>query len=249
MANSEPKDYPLLIAEDAQFVLDSLRAKVSDNSDIVQLVNTSYKIYINDIKKPSFYFYINEFKMGLSDKPVFESVYSPFEKKSLNSSKGDFYSNDVLTFFDKWLDLIKLYNKTYFTEQEKFSKIFEAEIIESLQILDSDANEIPFDDSAIIVMYSFMDSLSNFLDKDVVNPIFIEIASESRLLRDNVQNYTKKKVIHQLAIILGKIKVADFLLYAHVYSVMNECLLKEIFNKGVKNIKEMIQDFTSFFLK
>jgi len=250
MANLNAKIFTLNVSKDIEKALRILRKLVSENSNIVEPLETQQIFYVHDLTHPNFFFYINDPERDEDEKhTIFNVTYKPESQDSLSHRIRSAWTDDIEDIFNEWIELIKEFNEISFTEEETFTKFYEEEIFDDFKIVDDDAETHPFNNLQQIILYKFLSSTIFYLENKHPDDIVIKnICSESVELRDNIQNLTKKDFSKKFSKILAKIKKYSFQTFIEISDVAKKEIYKFLLNEGIKKLPHWIDNIHTFFI-
>lgn len=250
MANLNAKTFTLNVAKDIEKVLKTLRRLVSENSNIVESIETEQIFYAHDLSHPNFVFFINDPERDEDEKhTIFNITYNPENEDSLSHRIRAAWTDDIENIFKEWIELIKAFNDISFTEEETFVKFYEEEIFDDFKIVDDDAETHPFNNTQQIILYKFLSSTIIQLENKHPDDIIVKsICLESIELRDNIQNLTKKEFSKKFSKILAKIKKYSFKTFTEIFDVAKKEIYKYLLNEGVKKLPHWIDNIHTFFI-
>lgn len=250
MANLNAKTFTLNVAKDIEKALRTMRKLVSENSDIIESIETDQIFYIHDLSHKNFAFYLSNPERDEDEKhTIFNITYTPQNTESLSHITRSGWTDDIEGIFNEWIMLIKEFNNINFTEEEIFTKFYEAEIFDDFKIVDDDAETHPFNNLQQILLYKFLSATIFYLENKHPDDIIIKsICSESIELRDNIQNLTKKDFSKKFSKILAKIKKFSFQTFNEISDVAKKEIYKFLLNESVKKLPHWIDNIHTFFI-
>lgn len=196
-----PKMFPLSQSKDISKMLKVMRKLVSDNSDIIQSIETGHLFYINDINHNEFVFYIEKSIFNennfLTEFKVFYCPYSEHANQYLETWAN---LENIEELVKQWIRLIEEFNDTTFEEIEEMELFYEAEIFSGFEIIDEDADFNPFDNDRQMLLYSFLNNSIAYLEHqskegEKVDDIIEDVVQ----LRDDLANVSKKVFARRLS--------------------------------------------------
>lgn len=114
---------------------------------------------------------------------------------------------DVQNFFNMWIGMIEEYNTISINEEDSFTRQYEEEFYHEFEIVDADADTSAFDHKRQMAIYKLLSAIESKLKLDYPNDQEITaIIEETKELKNNIQNRTKRAVVKGLSKIMAKIK-------------------------------------------
>ncbi len=239
MSKLNPKKFPLKLALDIESAIKFLRNCARENDDTIEIIeHDSAIIYLEDLTINEFYFYVHSPTLS-NDKTVCILEYNPKDESSDKPFSSVIKFDNLENYFNRWIEMLKVYNNIKFTEDDRFQQFYEDEIFADFEILDDDADIHPFNDSQQKILYSFLTGIAGYLeaqkfDDDVAN----EIIEETIELRDNIPNLTKKNVAKKLSRLFAKIKRFKLVTFNEVYDVAKKEVIKYLLKEGTLLIQQ-----------
>jgi len=250
MANLNAKTFTLNVAKDIEKALKIMRYLVSENSNVIESIETEQIFYIHDLSHKNFVFYINNPERDEDGKhTIFTVTFSPESTDSLSHTVRSAWTNDIEQIFNEWIKLIKDFNSISFTEEENFAKFYEEEIYDEFKIVDDDAETHPFNNFQQIILYKYLSATIFYLEnKHPDDDVIKDICSESIDLRNNIQNLTKKDFSKKFSKILGKIKKYSLQTFIEISDVAKKEIYKFLLKEGVKKLPQWIDNIHTFYI-
>lgn len=218
MVDLNAKKYTLNVAKDIEKAIKIMRKLVSENSNVIESIETDQIFYVHDLSHKNFAFYIGDPERDEEARQTeFAVTYTPENEDSLSHIRRSAWTDDIETLFNEWINLVNEFNNINFTEEETFTRFYENEIFEIFEIMDDDAETHPFNNFQQIILYKFLSATILHLENKYYNDIIVKnICSESTELRDNIQNLTKKEFTKRFSKILAKIKKHSLQTYMEI---------------------------------
>ncbi len=244
-----PKDYIYTVAKDIQEIIYSLKNFQSNYSDTIQSIETKDRLfYFHDINHKDFHFLI-----GIPDKKSkgtptnFPIQYTPVSHESKGVVTGEADKEKIFKYLLNWISIIEDYNSVNFNQEEDFLKIYEEEIFSEFEIIDEDAVIKPFDNNQQIILYTFLETTANHLEREYPNNNVIKgIIEEANSLKEEIPLLTKRIAFKRFSKVLARLRKFNPITYRDVYDVAKKEVIKYLLLKGVDTLPKLVNSITAF---
>jgi hypothetical protein len=156
---------------------------------------------------------------GLNPGPHVDFVRFPKNEDALIESPGTVEVVNMINSITGWLQIVNSFNEFSLNPENDIEKKYADDFFAEFISTDKDAERMPFDDEKqenIIKLLEFIEErINEYPEKDEE---ILQISSEAKTLRNNIQRLPKNKALKALSSIGAKIKMKgpDFLKYLFV---------------------------------
>ncbi|HJS01410.1 MAG TPA: hypothetical protein VJ780_10790 [Flavobacterium sp.] len=236
----DKKKHPLSLSKDIETILKNFRYYLSEYSSIIEKKENDDLFYLFDKENPSFYFRIYRPNQASDFSSRFFLDYLPHNEKTFDEYSNNLPLTQVKSSFLNWIKLLEQFNSIDY-ENDNFVKIYEEEYYAEFEILDEDVDEVPFNHERQLIMYNLLSLIENRLEKEnSSNKKILEVLNETKELKNNIQNLTKKDVIKRLAKILAKTKKISLKLIIDIFDVAKKEIIKKGLQEGIDLLPKII---------
>jgi hypothetical protein len=240
----QKKEYPLSLLKDIDKLLKKFQVLLFENGDIIEKVNhEKYLLYLRDREHHDFFFYVSKPNQSSDFRSFFNFTYLPQTEVTFENRKS--FNHElalVIENFNIWVGLLREYNEINLTEEEYITKQYEEEFYKDFQIVDEDAYIKPFEHDKQIFLYRFLTYVETELKNNKNQDVSVgEIIVETQILKDNIQNLSKKNTIRKLAVILAKVKKHGIKLFQDVLKEGKKEIIKRVINGGLDELGTLLQ--------
>ena len=234
------RDYPLSLSKDIQKLINYIKLEVVKNENFIESnQNEDYFIQIIDKLDSRFYFRVFNPNQNSNFVSFFNFQFAPENDASLKPLANNSDFENVVSYFQSWLKIVKEYNDVTFNEKDYFTKKYEEEFYAEFEILDEDAEINPFEHNKQIFIYKLLEYVETELKNSETKDEEIEILiSETNELKKNLQNLTKKVVIRKMSIIFSKVKKKGLKLFLDIIDVAKKEIIKKALYGGIHEIEQ-----------
>jgi hypothetical protein len=235
-----PKNYPLVLAQDIEKVLREFKKLAAQNSDLIKEIDSeSCLVYLQDSDHKDFIFLINQ-PHQTRGKSHFHLVYHPQNQMSFDQTNYDGEISEMANHFNTWIGILKAYERITLTEEDQFTKQYEDEFYQEFEIVDKDAETNPFEHRQQEALYKLLTYVEvQLIAIENKDSEIDKIIAETNDLKNNIQNLTKKRVIERLARIFAKIKKNGLKLFLDIIDVAKKEAIKKALYGGIDELTSL----------
>lgn len=230
MMGLKKKSLPYTLAKDLEVLFSHVKAIQMANSDILIVDIGDDMILFKDSDPESNYFFrIYHFditEMGISS---FKATYCPESHSSLKETTSLLGITNLFSQLEWWVQLIKNYNQISYNEQESFQIVYEQEFFDAFEIVDDDADTVPFDLAKQLLLDKFLSDISSALEERKDQYEVQGIINEVEQVKKEITVSTKKVLIKKISSILSKIRLQGLDLLKDVVKDYIKDVIKEGF--------------------
>ena len=117
-------------------------------------------------------------------------------------------------------------------------KEYEKEFYDAFEIIDDDADIKPYDLKTQVLIQNFLILSIKVLEKNKKENSYL--IQEAETLKNNIQNYTKRKTVKSLSLFLAKTRKKGLLLLKEILNVAKKELIKRGVNGGFDTIIDLL---------
>ena len=136
--------------------------------------------------------------------------------------------------------MLQEYNDTILSPNEKILKSYEEEFYTEFEIVDDDAWDKPFNLQQQLYLDKYLEIIEESLelqqDDETIKPILLE----TKELRNNLTNETKKSAIKKFSKILSKIRKHGLKLLKEIYTEAKKEIIKRIIDGSLDGLDNML---------
>lgn len=249
--------YPLRVLQGIEELLNILKRLEKENSNLIELkINEDNHLmkFISKTNNLDFYFAISHarFEKLYGGYPgndvVFTLDYLPSSKNDIpketigNKDSSGCKLNQIEDVFNNWIYLVKEYSRLDNLKKELlFIAQYQQEFYDEFKIIDEDAEINAFNNDQQIFIYKLLSYIEDSLKKSGSDDKNIKESLEDiSLLKDNLQNLPKAKVIGRLAKIFAKIKKGGLKLLMDILDVAKKEAIKKALYGGLDGINSYL---------
>ena len=180
-------------------------------------------------KKENFYFIVSNPNQDGNSISHFNVEFAPESETALKPINFNIDFDNVIYYFEHWLNIIIEYNNITFSDDEYLAKIYEQEFYDDFEILDENAAIIPFEHDKQVFLYNLLEYVEKELQKQNNDDSDIQqLVKETITLQNDLQKLSKNLVIRALAQIFSKIKMKGLNLFIDIIDVSKKELIKKV---------------------
>ncbi|WP_157593187.1 hypothetical protein [Rufibacter tibetensis] len=233
------KEYPLFFLRDVKSLMQQTREFVKVNDDVLVITkNEEFEITIKDSAKDS-NFEFSIFKPYILENRVNYTVqFNPINHLRLDIHKVNTTSEFVIDHLKKWTRIIKEYNLIDLSPEEKILSEYEREFYDEFEIVDEDADVLPYNLETQVKIHAFLLHAVNVLRKDEEeNSALIIEASD---LQNDLPNLTKKNTVKRLSKFFAKVRQKSLPLLKEILVEGKKEIFKRMISSGFDNVVSLI---------
>lgn len=239
----DKKKHPLSLSKDIETILKKFRYHLSAYASIIERKENDDLVYLYDKENPSFYFKIYNPNQADDFTSRFFIDYLPHNEKNFKKLTGNSNLKQIETNFLNWINLLNQFNSIDF-ENDNFIKVYEEEYYAEFEILDEDADEMPFNNERQLFLYNLLSVIEHTLEKEnLLDEKVLNVLNETKELKSNIQNLTKKDVIKRFSSILAKSKKISLKLIKDIFEVAKKEIIKKGLQEGIDLLPKLIDLF------
>lgn len=208
MTMKRKQDYPLVALKAINPLLDISHELIEKEESGENCIVRFRSLDFNE-----FHFCIKEYSgLSGSKKPIFKYLCRPADENSNQIHSSNAEIADIQRRFAYWLDLLKGYKDVRNPHENIDDSILvesQQEIYELFELVDEDADEKSYDLGRQLAIDKFIDVSVKLIEDKRTNENteqVDELVEEAFNIKNNQQNWTKRKVVKALAWFTAKVK-------------------------------------------
>ncbi|KRT13829.1 hypothetical protein ASU31_22600 [Pedobacter ginsenosidimutans] len=162
----------------------------------------------------------------------------PYDPNKVTKTTFGVYIKDVEAHFINWISFVNAYNDLVLNSKDKIRNYYEDLYSADFEILDEDADSVPFELERQLLIEQFAILCIDVLNRDPESNR--ELIQDAIEIRDTVQNSTKKEIIRKISKFFAKIARKSLPLLKELASEAKKTIFKKAIEFGLKEIQEIL---------
>jgi glutamyl/glutaminyl-tRNA synthetase len=223
---------------------------LDSNSDVIYREELESVLYQFKDITGKFAFNIRDLQFDKTKKVNTYKIY--FKPASSTSIEGLSLPNktfeEIRPILERWMDRVRKMHaitEEYYNPDAKF---YNDEFVDFFINNDEDSATEPFDIKRQEVLYYFLTYAEKQIKErnNIEDDTKIELLEDIQSLKENIPNFTKKKVVSTLSKIAQKTKKISNKLFHDIFDVLKKEAIKKILYEGIEQIPNAIKNIENW---
>ena len=210
---------------------------VTENSDLIRFeFNDELILCISSNSFTQFGFSINTVKLGQNKSISVTYSMSPWADTVIKPNSSTTTPEEILNRFTHWVDLLRRYDKL--DNPDPIINIYTQEIFSSLKVLDSGADNEPFNTKQQVAISNYL-TIIHEMNNDFDNQHSALVETEIVLAKNSLTVDSKNAVMLRISKILAISKKSGLKYYKMFIDVFQKEILKKAMWAGIEKAGEL----------